>query len=60
MTEKRPQSRIEPRVPITSPAFRYTTAAATDIRATFARYRKEVEDKRFLDELMGPANEQRG
>jgi glutamate formiminotransferase len=36
---------MKPRTPITDPAFRYTCAAKTDIRKTFARVRKEMREK---------------
>jgi hypothetical protein len=38
-----------PRIPITSPAFRYTNSASTDLAKTFAR-----ERKRLLAEELAP------
>lgn len=34
---------LSPKIPITSKEFKYTPAAATDIRKTFARVRKQLE-----------------
>lgn len=36
-------STITPKLHLTNPAFRYTSAAKTDISKTFARIRKEIK-----------------
>jgi hypothetical protein len=39
---------------ILDPKFRYVPAAATDIRKTFARVRREMADQKKTDERLAP------
>jgi hypothetical protein len=36
---------MKPAKPITDPTFRYTNAASTDLRKTFARIRRELAER---------------
>ncbi len=50
------RSRLVPTVPITSPRFVYRRSRETDVQATFARVRAELE--RMVDERGGRATSQ--